>query len=320
MKEQMKKVSVANFNIVFLEKDDREAPLLEYFDNIIMPALNSNIQKASGEDKYIIMNSEIRESRNGEYVLTGYFVKKTVLERYSDLDSDGKLISLDDRYSAAPFSTFIIYLKNHRMIFIENQKGSPKLSSFRSTVKYILETFVKKHNEGLNDSSNEVLPIPLVNVIGIPSRKSMENELKDVEKISKLTLRFFPLNGDGDVEFSGVFSVLSKEFRKVLGSKTGLVQYNSPQNKQGVIEVLSAVEGTVEPIIEVIDKNNAKKTIRQDRISEHMKMSVSAQNLKEEMEGFIYEGSKLESIDYVSKENQDIYEKSKGKIIPFMKL
>ena len=320
MKEQMKKVSVANFNIVFLEKDDREAPLLEYFDNIIMPALNSNIQKASGEDKYIIMNSEIRESRNGEYVLTGYFVKKTVLERYSDLDSDGKLISLDDRYSAAPFSTFIIYLKNHRMIFIENQKGSPKLSSFRSTVKYILETFVKKHNEGLNDSSNEVLPIPLVNVIGIPSRKSMENELKDVEKISKLTLRFFPLNGDGDVEFSGVFSVLSKEFRKVLGSKTGLVQYNSPQNKQGVIEVLSAVEGTVEPIIEVIDKNNAKKTIRQDRISEHMKMSVSAQNLKEEMEGFIFEGSKLESINYVSKENRDIYEKSKGKIIPFMKL
>ena len=103
-----------------------------------MPALQSGIQRTVNDDKYIIMNTDVVESEEEEYVLTGYIVKKMVLERLSDLDSNGSLVEMDDRYSAAPFSLFVIYLKNHRMIYVENQKGSPKLSSFRSTIKFII--------------------------------------------------------------------------------------------------------------------------------------------------------------------------------------
>lgn len=319
MEKNTKRVSVANFNTVFLKENDIEAPLLEYFDTIVMPALKSDIQRKAGEDRYIIMNTDIVESVNGEYILTGYIVKKTVLERLSDLDKEGNLVEMDDRYSAAPFSIFAIYLKNHRMIYIENQKGSPRLSSFRSTIKYIIDEYVRLKNAELSRNKEPLLPLPLVNVIGIPSRSSVEKELKNVQKINTLTLKFFPLNGDGDVNFSGVFSFLSKEARGVLGSKTGAVNYNSPENKQGVINLLSEIEGTVEPVIKVTDENNVKKTIRNDQITESMKVNIGGDNLQEEISNAIIEGSKIDSIKYISEENAKIYEGNIGKIIPFVK-
>ena len=320
MEKAKKRISVANFNTVFLEDKNIEAPLLEYFDSIIMPALKSGIQKKSGDDSYIIMNVEIQlEEKTENYVLTGYIVKKTVLERLSDLDENGNLVAMDDRYSAAPFSTFAIFLKNHRMIFVENQKGSPKINSFRSTIKYIIDTYVRTKNEELAKNGEKLLPIPLVNVVGIPSRKSIESELKDVKKINKLTLKFFPLNGDGDNNFSGVFSYLSKETRAILGSKTGSVIYNSPQNTKGVIDLLSEVDGTVEPIINVVDEKRAKKTIRNDAITERMDMNIVGNTLKEEIKNSIIVGSEIDSIKNVSEDNKRIYEENINKIVPFIR-
>lgn len=316
--KKMKNVSVANFNTVFLLDNDVEAPLLEYFDTIVMPALQSGIQRTVNDDKYIIMNTEVEETEDKEYVLRGYIVKKTVLERLSDLDSDGNLIEMDDRYSAAPFSLFIIYLKNHRMIYVENQKGSPKLSSFRSTIKYIIDSYVREKNRLHEEEGEPLLPIPLVNVVGIPSKNNLTNELKEVEKINQLTLRFFPLNGDGDIDLSGSLGYLSSEVRKRLGSKTGEISFNSPDNKQGVIDMLTEAEGTIEPIIKVTCENNVRRTIRNDKMSESMKLNISGNNLREEIQNSIVEGSRIDSVQYTSQENADIYSRNVRKIIPFL--
>ncbi len=316
--KKMKNVSVANFNTVFLLDNDVEAPLLEYFDTIVMPALQSGIQRTVNDDKYIIMNTEVEETEDKEYVLRGYIVKKTVLERLSDLDSDGNLIEMDDRYSAAPFSLFIIYLKNHRMIYVENQKGSPKLSSFRSTIKYIIDSYVREQNRLYEEEGEPLLPIPLVNVVGIPSKNNLTNELKEVEKINQLTLRFFPLNGDGDIDLSGSLGYLSSEVRKRLGSKTGEISFNSPDNKQGVIDMLTEAEGTIEPIIKVTCENNVRRTIRNDKMSESMKLNISGNNLREEIQNSIVEGSRIDSVQYTSQENADIYSRNVRKIIPFL--
>lgn len=316
--KKMKNVSVANFNTVFLLDNDVEAPLLEYFDTIVMPALQSGIQRTVNDDKYIIMNTEVEETEDKEYVLRGYIVKKTVLERLSDLDSDGNLIEMDDRYSAAPFSLFIIYLKNHRMIYVENQKGSPKLSSFRSTIKYIIDSYVREQNRLHEEEGEPLLPIPLVNVVGIPSKNNLTNELREVEKINQLTLRFFPLNGDGDIDLSGSLGYLSSEVRKRLGSKTGEISFNSPDNKQGVIDMLTEAEGTIEPIIRVTCENNVRRTIRNDKMSESMKLNISGNNLREEIQNSIVEGSRIDSVQYTSQENADIYSRNVRKIIPFL--
>lgn len=116
----LKKVEVANFNVVFMEKEN-EAPLLQYFDSIIMPALRSGIKRIDGDTLYLFTDVKIIKDAENDYVLTGNIVKKTVLEVKSDLDLAGNLVDKDERYSAAPYSAFAIYLKNHRMIYVPNQ-------------------------------------------------------------------------------------------------------------------------------------------------------------------------------------------------------
>lgn len=314
----LKKVSVANFNTVFLINDE-ERPLLDYFDTILMPALKSNIVRTIGGDKYFFMNVKVITENESSYVLTGLIVKKTTLEVKSDINEYGELIELDNKYPSAPFSRFTIYLKNHRMIFIENQKGSPKLDNFRSTIKYVIDRYVRETNKTLEKDSQEQLPIPLVNVVGIPPRKSIERELKDVSKITSLTLRFYPLNGDGDIDLNGTLKGLSKDFRKIVGSKNGEIIYKSPKNIQGVIDLLTKTEGTVEPIIKVEYENKSKRTIKNDEMTESMQLNISGENFDAEMHNILTEGKKIASLNYSSEENINIYERNIGKIIPFKK-
>ena len=125
----MKKMSVANFNIVFV-KEDKEYPLLDYFDTILMPALRSGITRSQENNTYLIMDTEVKEDKNAEFILTGLLVKSTTLEVKSMFDEDGNLVKRNDVYPAAPFSTFIIYLKNHRMILVENQKRESIIRQF----------------------------------------------------------------------------------------------------------------------------------------------------------------------------------------------
>lgn len=314
----LKKVSIANFNTVFLYNDE-EHPLLEYFDSILMPALNSGIIREINGDKYFFMNIQVREDLSSNYILTGLIVKKTVLEIKSDIDENGELIELDDKYPSAPFSTFTIYLKNHRMIYVENQKGSPKLSNFRSTIKYVIDKYVREKNSSIGTDSQQKLPVPLVNVVGIPPRKSIEKELKEVVKIHSLTLKFYPLNGDGDIEYTGTYNNLIADYRKMVGSKTGKTVYNSPKNIQGVIDLVSNMYGTAETIIRVEDPNKIIRTIKNDQMTETMEMNINGKTLEDELHNILIEGQKIESLNYTSEENNKIYERNLGKIIPFKK-
>ena len=184
---------IANFNIVFGEE---EKPMLDYFDTVIFPAFTSDIRKVSDGNEYLFMNVKISEDLGDNYILIGQFVKKTILEVKSDINEEGDLIEKNEKYSSAPYSTFAINLMNHRMIYVPNQKGSPTLVNFRSAVKYIINSYLKEKNRTLNE--NEKLEDAFINIVGIPSANSMDELLKNVEKINKLTLRFYPLNGDID--------------------------------------------------------------------------------------------------------------------------
>lgn len=75
----VKKVQVANFNVVFLEKKN-EAPLLKYFDTIVMPALQSEIKRVDGDTSYRFTDIEIIEDEEYGYILAGKIVKKPLLK------------------------------------------------------------------------------------------------------------------------------------------------------------------------------------------------------------------------------------------------
>ncbi|MCI9535527.1 MAG: hypothetical protein HFG53_12125 [Lachnospiraceae bacterium] len=314
-----KKVSVANFNVVFMTENE-ERPLLDFFDIILMPALKSGITRHQGNNTYLLMDIEVKTDEYDDYVLTGLIVKSTILEVKSMFDEYGNLVERDDVYPTAPFSTFVIYLKNHRMILVENQKGSPSLDNFRSTVKYMLDTYIARENHRRVECNEEQLPIPLVSIVGIPPKGGMIAALKKVEKISTLTLRFYPLNGDGDLELSGIMSGVTKELRRKIGSDRGSLTYRSPKNINGVIEIVEAAEGTLEPI--VVAKYPGRKgdsTIKYSEVSDRRKMYIPEGERNNELANMIKQGKEIDSINYTSEENDKIYLRNQKKIIPFIR-
>ena len=314
-----KKVSVANFNVVFMTENE-ERPLLDFFDIILMPALKSGITRHQGNNTYLLLDIEEKTDEYDDYVLTGLIVKSTILEVKSMFDEYGNLVERDDVYPTAPFSTFVIYLKNHRMILVENQKGSPSLDNFRSTVKYMLDTYIARENHRRVECNEEQLPIPLVSIVGIPPKGGMIAALKKVEKISTLTLRFYPLNGDGDLELSGIMSGVTKELRRKIGSDRGSLTYRSPKNINGVIEIVEAAEGTLEPI--VVAKYPGRKgdsTIKYSEVSDRRKMYIPEGERNNELANMIKQGKEIDSINYTSEENDKIYLRNQKKIIPFIR-
>lgn len=306
-----KRVQVANFNVVFLEEQE-EAPLLKYLDTIVIPALKSDIRKVYKDASYLFTNIDVIKTKEDDYVLVGNIVKKTILEVKSDLDNNNRLIEKDEHYSAAPYSAFVIYLKNHRMIFVQNQKGSPNIKNFSSVIKFVLGEYIRKYNKEVINKEL-TLPFPFISIIGIPIRKNIKEALNEVKKINKLTLKFYPLNGD--IDFSGMFGGLTNDLRKAANCKRGELVLRSPQSIDGVINIITQSEGTVEPIIEVTYPNKTKGKITEDAISESMEMEFSGDNIQDEILDVIAKGKKLRNIQYVSEGNEKIYDEYKEKII-----
>ena len=313
-KVEKKKLIVANFNIVFLDRD-REYPMLDYFETILMPAFLSNYIQKRGDDHFLFYNVGVKQVSEGDYALVGNIVKKTVLEIKSDFDENGNLVEKNEHHPAAPYSMFVVYLKNHRMILVENQKGSPTLANFRALTNFVLNKYIKSIADlTVQPQVTEAM----VNIVGMPMRENMQNVLNRVSKIHTLTLRFYPLNGDGDIDYSDIFGTLSKEGRREVGSNTGSITFNSPKNVDGVLRMVEKAKATVQPIFIVTNKDNSRSRIREDEISEVRTLNMIGDCADNE-DSIVQTGRNIESINFQSAENTRIYERNIGNIIKFQK-
>lgn len=306
-----KDAQIANFNVVIGED---EKPMLDYFDTFIYPAFVSNIKRKEKDAEYLFKGVEIVENRKKEYVLVGKIVKKTMLEVYSDIDEKGELVEKNERHSSAPYSTFAIFLKNHRMVLVPNQKGSPTLATFRSTVHKILSEYRKKENENRKECDN--IPNFDVKVVGIPSVRSILSVLRTVEKVNELTLRFYPLNGDLDL--TGLFGTLTTDLRKVVGSKHGETVLKSPKNIEGIAKVLEDAAGTVEPIITVTTKEKSKLRLKETEFSERYKLQLKeGMEYPQENRDIINKTENFGVIEYTNEFHDDIYNRNLDRIIRY---
>lgn len=299
---------VANFNVVF---GDEERPMLDYFDSIIYPAFLSGIEKSGkNQNAYFFREIEVIKNKNGDAAIIGRIIKRTILEVFSDLNERGDLVEKDEHYSSAPYSTFIIYLRNHRMLFVPNQKGSPTLSNFKSAVEYILKKFISNYN-----SKNEKrLPYVLVNIVGVPSAKSLEELLKTVKKINSLTLKFYPLNGD--VDFSNVFGIMSTDLRKAVGSKTGQIVLNSPKSMEGVVDVLQQAGGTIDPILRVTTSEDTVVKLQDAQMTEKYEMEMETKlTLEQKKEQIIDKANEIDALRFTNDNHDKIYERNREKIM-----
>lgn len=305
-----KDAQIANCNIVF---GDDELPMLDFFDTVVYPAITSDVQKTVGDSSFLFRRIELMEDSSGRAVLLGLIVKKTILEIKSDIDSDGELVDKDEKHSAAPYSLFAINLVNHRMVFLPNQKGSPSIANFRSLLKYVIDNYRSEKNRVLDDNSK--LPYAIVNVIGIPSVRTMDELLANVERINSLTLRFYPLNGD--IDYSEAFGVLAQEVRSEVGSKKGEILFRSPKSIEGVKNVLEKASGTIYPILRVVTKSGSKAKYQDEQFAERIQIDVEG-DVKKDSHRLLNDFARISGFTYTNDRHNAIYERNKKRISSLM--
>ncbi|MBD7937152.1 hypothetical protein H9655_08920 [Cytobacillus sp. Sa5YUA1] len=302
---------IANFNLTFGKNDQ---PMLSEFESIILPAFTQE----NPESKNIKLNKnsptfffeEVRVTNvKGEYVLAGLIVKSTKLEVKSRI-IDGKLTRTNLEYPTDPYSYFIINLKNHRMVLVKNQNGSPTLKNFASTASLLLKNFIRTENEYRNEDNK--LPYSNLNVVAIPFKGKIFDELKKAKKINQIQLKFYPLNGD--IIDNETVDDLTESLNK-LGSKTGHVQFNSPDNDENVGTLIEDTKGLLKPTVRVTYENGSKATLKDDSFTEVVYIPVSeSESFYENIDNISGKVINKPEFSDTSEENKSIYERAYSKI------
>lgn len=292
---------IANFNCTFGKEDE---PMLDYFFEIVLPALSKEEEKDSEKKTEFFFRNVKLTNVKGVFVLAGLIVKSTTLEVKSRI-INGELVRTNEIYPSDPYSYFLINLKNHRMVLVKNQKGSPTLQNFSVTAREEIKKFIREKNVEL--SKEEELPNVHLNVVAIPFKGAIEEELKKVKQIKNVILRFYPLNGD--IIDNETVDYLTESL-ELLGSKTGNITYNTPTNKDNVASIIKDTKGLMKPTIRVKYKNGTTRTLKDESFTEVMSIPLDEEEtFKENIDVITGKVITKEEFAETSEENKSIYDR-----------
>lgn len=289
---RQKNLYMANFNCTF---GDSYSPMLDYFEAIVWPAFTSGYEKeTTRKNKYFFKNVNIIEVEKEKYAISGVIVKQTMLEIKSLVDPDTKnIIIKDDRIPSDPFSYFIIFLENHRMVLVKNQSGSPTLKDFESLAKYTLK------KAELANNYEKAININL-NVGSIPSSSKIEEQIARINYITDVTLKLYPLNGDIDNIYGGL-----REELKALGCDEGYTTYKRPKNLSEVEDILKQGKGIYNIKVRGKGINGEKVTITDNNTASVLPVDINEdENINQNIDRILTSIDDREELREISEENR----------------
>lgn len=295
-----KVMQFANFNITFGQEN---SPMLEYFEDIVFPAFTGGYIRGKEDDKtkYSFDGVAIKQI-DSEYMMVGNFVKDTEYNVITTVQ-EGELISSPARVPTAPYSRFIIFLKNHRMVLIRNEPASPDIRSFQKTVSEILMKHIRKENK--TREANRKLPVAIAHIVDIPRAETIEQALSNIKKVNWLKFRFFPLNNDLDTL---PLARAVREGMQVAGSRTGNIKFNSPENSKGIQDVIVATGGLAEVSLEVTDMDGEVRRIKEGSFSSNTKIEYNGNVSANGDPYLVQQAKKNKAMNTVSDDNAKLYE------------
>ena len=310
-------MNIANFNLTYGKE---EYPMLKFFEEIVYPAFKANLKREYENSNFFFMNIKLVETFNG-LALTGILVNDTEIDINSIYNHNtNELDSTNEVYSSAPYSLFYIFLKNHRMIYIKNQKESPSLNTFSATTRFILKEYRKKENYQRRERNEELLPVIHLNVVGIPNKNDLLTELENVERIKQLHIRFYPLNGDDKTDINKISNNLldtALKMREFSGSSTGNINFNSPKNKKNVAEFVSNLRGNAESTLDTTFKDGSHRKIKTNTVKQNINFQVKGKDSKQidkNREKVLEHAKNISEITDTSKNNESLYNRIKNKL------
>ncbi|MDL2261691.1 hypothetical protein LJC08_05630 [Methanimicrococcus sp. OttesenSCG-928-J09] len=316
MAKEMKKAYLANFNITFGLQHE---PLLIHLKDIVVPALqDSTIYRKVQENRYQISDCSIKKYGN-EYILVGMLIKDAVIQAKSERDKNNELIEVNKKLKHSPYSMFLVFLRNHRMILVKNQPESPDVKSFNATIRYVINTYrrnenrkISIHNNNLKSDANILDPLPeaFVDIINIPYKGAIQDNLIDVEKITKLTIKNFTPNGN--ISFDNIFDHLIKE-KDDLGSKKVITEFLSPKNIEAVGILADNMHDSAYVRVDYVSTDGVKQTLDNNKIGANFDIPLDHENEDKYSEIINIIGDR-EEFEYNDPENLKLYQKSKNEL------
>ena len=117
-----------------------------------------------------------------------------------------------------------------------------------------------------------------------------------------------------------VISFLFRDMREEVGSKNGEIVFKSPKSINGVKTVIEKAAGTIDPILQVTTKGKSKATLKDYELSEKYELEFNDNSdLEDESSQIINKMSTIDTLNFSNDSHQEIYERNKVKIIPFVK-
>lgn len=306
MADNEKIMHFANFNITY---GSSEEPMLNHFEDIIFPAFTSGIKRGK-TDEYpaFYLDGVYVEEIEDQLVLVGNYIKDMQYDIHTTVQ-DGKLISSPAEVPTAPYSRFIIFLRNHRMVLVRNETQSPDIRSFQATVRSVLHKYISDTNR--ERDTNDKLPHALVNIVDIPLSEDIDEILKSVSKINWIRFRFFPLNNDFN---PNPIMDNFKELMKTVGSKHANMELRSPDSKGEIKSLLVSSSGLAIPSLQVIDSTGNKTKIEESKFTSNKKIRFGRDITPSDDEYIINQASKDRIISEASVGNNALYMRFIGTI------
>lgn len=230
-----KKISFANFNATIGKNSE---PMLKWLDFFILPALKSSyVRKINqGKTKYMFKNVKLEMLDDEELAITGVIIKDTILEILTTYEEfEDELKDTDEYHKSSPYSVFAILLRNHRMILVKNQAGSPDIRAFAATASDVLKNYRKDYNNHIRETiqdeelrKSKFIPYCILDVKGIKSQESLEEVFSKVKRVNKLRFKLKQRNRDlgalGDLADTLEEQVLKKTGAKVVQITTSTIE------------------------------------------------------------------------------------------------
>lgn len=323
----VKEITIANFNCTF-RVEETVYPMIHYFNQILFPALtNYEFVRLYKDNEYYLTDISLvnlsENTNNPEIALIGRHVRRHKVNIKQDYSKEKGFIPIGEIRPSAPYSSFILLIRNHRLIHFKDQSESPEVRSLSSTVRVFIDQYRKKliqskveeiNKEQVSISSkkelrkylNTIFPQPEIDIVPIPSEDIVEQKMKDVIKISTLKFRVYSLNSEIDPSdfYSDIRQIVDE-----LGSPSAEATFSGPRNIDRVTDYLKESKGMADFTVKA-HTGSELITLKPDQFVEVIQATISEETPFESQAKQAYLAIKHRSeIINTSQENIDNYKK-----------
>lgn len=262
----------ANFILRFGE----EQVLIDFVEEIVIPAFCSELERSYGETKHFFHDVEILNlgtPENPVLCIVGRYIKDTVIKREQVFDEENsELVRDNSSLNTSPSAVFILILNNHRLIYLSETSYAPNLLAFKTTAKkfikdkyheFIDELYQRNQHNGITKARlyREYNP-PSLEIVPLTSEESIREFINQYNLLKTVEIKLLTTNNELD---NNEFFQKARKIKEEAHAKTTTITHN-----------------------------NGKDGLSKSAVTQQLESALSLGNSKVKLKGNDRQGNKLE--------------------------